>query len=120
MSKIIARVIGIRPVTSSKDGSLFWNVGFKAEETISVATGIKADGTPQIETADTFSMASETEFPEDTLGKWFEIDGLTLRVAVDDDNQVVRHAGVGAPCINADKGRTVTFKALGAPEMKFI
>lgn len=109
---IIAKVIGIRPQTSAKDGSLFWNVGFRLEEPIQVATGLDDGGKPVVESADTFSMASDSEFPEDALGKWFSIDGLALRVAVDEDGEVVRHSGVGQPCVNADRGRLVKFTKL--------
>ena len=119
MSKIIAKVIGIRPITSSKDGSLFWNVGFRLEEPITVSTGLDADGKPILESSDTFSMASETEFPEETLGKWYEVEGLSLRVAVDEDGAVVRHSGVGQPCVNADRGRTVKFTKLAEQGLVF-
>ena len=118
MSKLIAKVIGIRPMTS-KNEQLFWNVGFRLEEPIKVATGVGEDGKPTIETSDTFSMASDTEFPEETLGKWYEIEGLALRVAVDEDGTVVRHAGVGQPCLNADKGRTVKFTKLAEQGLVF-
>ena len=118
MSKLIAKVIGIRP-TTSKDGNLFWNVGFRLEEPVSVATGVGADGKPILESSDTFSMATDHEFPEETLGKWYEIEGLALRVAVDDDGSVVRHAGVGQPCLNADKGRTVKFTKLAEQGLVF-
>ena len=106
---IIAKVIGIRPQTS-KEGSLFWNIGFRLEEPVSVATGLDEAGKPVLESTSTFSMATDHEFPEDALGKWFSIDGLALRVAVDDDG-VVRHAS-GEPCVNADKGRLVKFTKL--------
>ena len=109
---IVAKIIGIRPQTNSKNDQLFWNVGFRLEEPISVATGIGEDGKPIIEKADTFSMASDTEFPEEALGKWYSIEGLALRVAVDEDGAVVRHAGVGQPCVNADRGRLVKFTKL--------
>ena len=109
---IIAKVIGIRPQTSAKDGSLFWNVGFRLEEPIQVSTGIGEGGKPILENSDTFSMASDSEFPEDALGKWFSIDGLALRVAVDENGEVVRHSGVGQPCVNADRGRLVKFTKL--------
>ena len=112
MSKLIAKVIGIRPMTSTKDERLFWNVGFRLEEPIQVATGVGEDGKPILENSDTFSMASDSEFPEDTLGKWFSIEGLALRVAVDEDGSVVRHAGVGQPCVNADRGRAVRITKL--------
>lgn len=112
MSNIIAKVIGIRPQTNAKDGSPFWNIGFRMETPIQVSTGIGEDGKPLIETSDTFSMASNVEFPEDALGKWFSIEGLSLRVAVDDDGNIVRHAGVGTPCVNADSGRCVRFTKL--------
>jgi hypothetical protein len=112
MSKLIAKVIGIRPQTNAKDGNLFWNIGFRLEEPISVATGIGEDGKPIMESSNTFSMASDTEFPEETLGKWYSIDGLSLRVAVDEDGTVIRHAGVGDPCVNADRGRLVKFTRL--------
>jgi len=119
MSKLIAKVIGIRPQTNAKDGNLFWNIGFRLEEPAQVATGLGADGKPTIESTDTFSMASDTEFPEETLGKWYEIDGLSLRVAVDEEGNVVRHAGVGQPCLNADKGRLVKFTKLEEQGMVF-
>ena len=118
MNKIIAKIIGIRPQTS-KNGTLFWNIGFRLEQPVQVATGIDADNKPVLESSDTFSMASDTEFPEETLGKWYEIEGLALRVAVDDDGAVVRHAGVGQPCINADKGRLVKFTKLEEQGMVF-
>ena len=110
---IIAKVIGIRPQTS-KDGSLFWNIGFRLEAPVQVATGLGEDGKPVVESADTFSMASETEFPEETLGKWYEVEGLSLRVAVDEDG-----TGVGQPCLNADKGRTVKFTKLAEQGLVF-
>ena len=112
MSKLIAKVIGIRPQTNTKDGKPFWNVGFRLEEPIQVATGLDDGGMPILESSDTFSMASDSEFPEETLGKWFSIEGLALRVAVDDDGEVVRHSGVGQPCVNADRGRAVRFTKL--------
>lgn len=119
MSKLIAKIIGIRPQTNSKNEQLFWNVGFRLEEPITVATGVGEDGKPVVETADTFSMASDTEFPEETLGKWFEVEGLSLRVAVDEDGAVVRHSGVGQPCVNADRGRLVKFTRLPEQGMVF-
>ena len=119
MSKLIAKVIGIRPQTNAKDGNLFWNIGFRLEQPIQVATGLDDGGKPIIETSDTFSMASDQEFPEETLGKWYEIEGLALRVAVDEEGAVVRHAGVGQPCINADKGRLVRFTKLEEQGMVF-
>lgn len=111
MNKIIAKVIGIRPQTS-KDEKLFWNIGFRLEEPIQVATGLDDGGKPILENSDTFSMASDSEFPEDALGKWFSIEGLALRVAVDENGEVVRHSGVGQPCVNADRGRLVKFTKL--------
>ena len=114
--KLIAKVIGIRPQTA-KNG-IFWNIGFRLEEPVTVTTGLGDDGKPVLETADTFSMSSESEFPEETLGKWYEIEGLALRVAVDEDGAVVRHVGVGQPCINADRGQTVKFVKL--PEQGMI
>lgn len=119
MSKLIAKVIGIRPQTNAKDGNLFWNVGFRLEQPVQVATGLDQDNKPVMESSDTFSMASDTEFPEETLGKWYEIDGLSLRVAVDEEGSVVRHAGVGQPCLNADKGRTVKFTKLAEQGLVF-
>jgi len=114
---IIAKVIGIRP-QSTKNDTIFWNVGFRLEEPIQVATGIGEDGKPVLEKADTFSMASDQEFPEETLGHWYEIDGLSLRVAIDEEGNVVRHAGVGQPCLNADRGRLVKFTRL--PEQGLV
>ena len=67
MSAIVAKVIGIRPQTNSKNDQLFWNVGFRLEQPIQVATGLDDSGKPILETADTFSMASDTEFPEEAL-----------------------------------------------------
>ena len=107
---ITAKVIGIRPQTNAKDGGIFWNVGFRLETPVSVATGLDEAGKPVLESTSTFSMATDSEFPEDTLGKWYQIDGLSLRVAVGDDG-VVRHAS-GEPCVNADKGRLVRFTKL--------
>ena len=118
MSKLIAKVIGIRPQTSKND-TLFWNIGFRLEEPVQVATGLGADGKPIVESSDTFSMASDQEFPEETLGKWYEVEGLSLRVAVDEEGNVVRHAGVGQPCLNADKGRLVKFTKLEEQGMVF-
>ena len=115
---IIAKIIGIRPQTNSKNDQLFWNVGFRLEVPLQVATGIDDSGKPILETADTFSMASDQEFPEETLGKWYEIEGLALRVAVDEDGTVIRHAGVGQPCVNADRGRLVKFTRL--PEQGLV
>ena len=116
---IIAKVIGIRPQMNSKNDQLFWNVGFRLEQPIQVATGLDADNKPIVESSDTFSMASDQEFPEEALGKWYEIEGLSLRVAVDEGGNVVRHAGVGQPCLNADKGRTVKFTRLVEQGMVF-
>ena len=108
---IVAKVIGIRPQTNSKDNTVFWNVGFRLEEPVTVATGVGEDGKPVFEKANTFSMATDTEFPEETLGKWYSIDGLSLRVAVDEEGAVIRHAS-GEPCLNADRGRMVKFTLL--------
>ena len=116
---IIAKIIGIRPQTNSENGKLFWNVGFRLEQPIQFATGLDDGGKPIRESADTFSMASDTEFPEETLGKWYSIEGLALRVAIDDDGAVVRHAGVGQPCVNADRGRLVKFTKLEEQGMVF-
>ena len=118
MSKLIAKVIGIRPQTSKND-TLFWNIGFRLEEPVQVATGLGADGKPIMESSDTFSMASDQEFPEETLGKWYEVEGLSLRVAVAEEGTVVRHAGVSQPCLNADKGRLVKFTKLEEQGMVF-
>jgi len=115
---IIAKVIGIRP-QSTKNDTIFWNVGFRLEQPIQVATGLDAENKPILETANTFSMASDTEFPEETLGKWYSIDGLSLRVAVDEDGTVIRHAGIGEPCVNADRGRLVKFTKLEEQGMVF-
>ena len=119
MSKLIAKVIGIRPQTNAKDDKLFWNIGFRLEEPVQVATGHDDAGKPILESSDTFSMASDTEFPEEALGKWYEVEGLSLRVAVDEEGNVVRHAGVGQPCLNADKGRTVKFTKLAEQGLVF-
>ena len=111
MSKIIAKVIGIRPMTNTKNEGLFWNIGFRLEEPVQVATGLDEGGKPILESSGTFSMATDTEIPEDALGKWYSIEGLSLRVAVDADGSVVRHAS-GEPCVNADRGRLVKFTKL--------
>jgi len=112
MSKIIAKVIGIRPMTNTKNEGLFWNIGFRLEEPVQVATGLDEGGKPILESSGTFSMATDASFPEDALGKWYSIEGLSLRVAVDENGEVVRHSGAGQPCVNADRGRLVKFTKL--------